>query len=112
MNGYVITAVLTVVALVVILIGNRFAGSTSNPRTFRLGSRIAAVGLILLWLLPLGAMALKAAEWSMFLFIGALFIAGSTIAAGLQAMARAATETAESRVDQALDSIIQQNDLR
>ena len=111
MGIYLIFSGLTLGGILLAVFGGRYAERTSKPRTFRSGAIIAGVGLTLLWVLPLGALALKAREWSFFLFVGALFVAASAIGAGLQAMARAATGQAESAVDHALDSIIQQNDL-
>ena len=108
---YLIPGVLTVIALVVAVAGTRSAGRFRRPALFKAGAVIAAVGLMLLWLLPWWVIARDAAEWAMPLFVAALFVAISVLGAGLSAMARAATGKEASRTDDLVEDFIRLNDL-
>lgn len=108
---YLIPAVLTVLAMSLVGIGMRFAGKTGRPALFKAGAFIAAVGLMLLWLLPWWVIARDDAEWAMPLFIAALFVAVSVLGGGLSTMARAATGKEASRTDDLVDNFIRLNEL-
>lgn len=100
-----IAILLTVLAMALAWAGFAFAGRFRRPRLFRIGAGAAALGLLLLWLLPWMVMS-RGLEPAMPLFIGAMVIAVSTLGGGLTAMARSSSGYQESE----LDRIIQTSD--
>ncbi len=108
---YLIPAVLTVLALIVAAAGMQFAGKTRRPSLFKAGAILAAVGLMLLWLLPWWAISRDAGEWAMPLMVATLVVAVSVLGGGLSTMARAATGKDESPADKIVQDIITLNDL-
>ncbi|HEU5286276.1 MAG TPA: hypothetical protein VFU20_07185 [Sphingomicrobium sp.] len=108
---YLIPAVLSALALAVAAIGFRSAHRFKRPALFKTGAIVAAVGLMLLWLLPWWAIARDAGAWAMPLMVAALVVAVSVLGAGLSTMARAATGNQDSPADRIVQDIITLNDL-
>ena len=110
MGGYLIPAVLTLIAVLVAVFGSRFAARAGRPRMFRIGAFLSAVGLMLLWLLPWWVVTQKAGAWAMPLVVGAFVVAGSVLGGGLRAMATASTGKTESQVDRIVEDLSYLND--
>lgn len=99
-----IAAVLTLLAALIATAGILFAGKARKPRMFRIAGFVAAVGLILLWLLPWWAFSEAAGGMEMALVIAAFLVAVSVLGAGLSLMARAATGYVESEADRIIQN--------
>jgi hypothetical protein len=109
--GLTIPLGLTLLALAILFAGVRFSNRAGRPRLLRIGSAVAAAGLVALWALPYWLFSVDRGEWAMPMFIGVLVIAGSLIGFGLQAIARAFEARVEGRNDQLFDDFVRHNDL-
>lgn len=99
-----IAIVLTLIALLIAAAGFAFGAKTRKPGLFKLAGMIAAVGLMLLWLLPWWAIASGQGNLQMPVMVIALVVAVSVVGLGLTLMARAATGQAESEVDRIIQN--------
>jgi hypothetical protein len=108
---YVIVAVLTFLAALLVVIGLRFAERSSIPTLFRVGAFTAAAGLMLLWIGFWWVFSVDRGVWAMPLFIAALFIPISLLGLGLQLMARACGVREESHNEQLFSEFVRRNDL-
>ena len=106
-----IPAGLTLLAAIVLLGGFSFSARAKRPKLLRIGACLSATGIMLLWLLPWWLFRADTGVWAMPAFIGAMFVAVSFLALGLQLMARACGAREESRNEQLLSEFMQRNDL-
>ena len=90
----------------------RGRGYPGNPGSMAQPSRpmcAAAIGLVLLWILPVWVMHADTGAWDMILFIAALFVAGSVIGGGLDAMHRATLAQEEGPVGELVEKLFREN---
>lgn len=108
---YTIIAVLTLLALLVVVAGFRFSDRSRRPRLLRVGAATAAVGLMLLWLLPMWLLSADRGAWAMPMFVGVMFVSVSVLGLGIQLVARACGAREETAFDRSFDDFLRQNDL-
>jgi Na+-transporting NADH:ubiquinone oxidoreductase subunit NqrB len=102
---------LSVLALLLVFAGLGFSGNSRRPGLFRIGAIVAALGLMLLWVLPVWLFSADRGLWAMPMFIGVLVVAVSVLGAGLQLMARACGAREESAADRLFDDFVRHNEL-
>ncbi len=106
-----IAAILTVLALLIVAGGFRFSRKSRRPKLLRVGAAVTGLGVVLLWLLPLGLFSVDRGVWAMPMLVAALFVAGSVLALGIQLIARACGAPEPSRNDMLFNDFIRHNDL-
>ena len=102
---------LTFLSAAIILVGFRLSARAMRPKLLRAGVVTTAAGLTLLWVLPVWLFDDLAGEWGLPVFIGAMFVAVSVLALGLQLVARACGAPEESGMDRILHDLATHNDL-
>jgi hypothetical protein len=107
----VIAVGLSGLAALVVFAGLRLSGKSRRPRLFKAGVFVAALGLMLLWMLPLWLISADRGIWAMPMFIAALFAAVSVLGLGLQFIGRACGVPEETAAGRQFDDFVRQNDL-
>jgi hypothetical protein len=107
----VIAGGLSGLAALVVFGGLRLSGKSRRPRLFKAGAFVSALGLMLLWILPLWLFSADRGIWAMPMFIAALLAAASVLGLGLQLIGRACGAPEETAAGRQFDDFLGQNDL-
>ena len=106
-----IAIVLSVVAALLVLGGLRYSGKSQRPRLLQVGTVVAALGIMLLWVLPWWLLSADRGPWAMPMFVGSLFVAVSILGGGLQLMRRACGVSDDSPEGGVFEDFVRQNHL-
>ena len=98
-------------AALFVLAGLSLSAKSRRPRLFKAGAFVTALGLLLLWMLPLWLFSADRGIWAMPMFIAALFAAVSVLGLGLQLVGRACGAAEETAAGRQFDDFLRQNHL-
>ena len=102
---------LSLLAALLAFVGFWYSHKSRRPQLFKTGASLAALGIMLLWLLPLWLVGTERGAWAMPMFIAVLFVAVSVLGGGLQLMRRACGAPEVTANDGLFDDFLRQNDL-
>ena len=102
---------MSLLAALLVFVCFRFSGKSRRPKLFKTGAIVTALGIMLLWLLPLWLTSADRGEWGMPMFVGVLIVAVSVLGGGLHLMRRACGAPEETVNDRLYDDFLRQNDL-